>query len=79
MKTNDIPQYFCMRGNSKRYNEIKEIFEKNCNVRKFSFKYDDMIYVIVNGNIDVVSKNNTFYDLLIATQTITDLPPVKED
>lgn len=80
MKTNGIPQYFCMRGSCKRYDEIKEIFEKRkCNVREFGFKYENMIYFDLNGNVHVINESNIFYELFISTQTITNLPPVIED
>ncbi len=95
-KWDAIPQLFCMRGDKDRAEEIKKVFKAKgySDTNGWRFKCNDHIYVgstvkcndhIYIGNTEdsiyYTQIDSDFAKILLATQTITELPPLepKED
>ncbi len=79
-KWNSIPQYFCMRGDKERAEEVKAMFKDRCGwVTEWNFSNPNKIfYSPEKAIIRCIDIDELEGIMLLATQTITELPPIEE-
>lgn len=80
-KWDAVPKFFCVKGVKGRGEEIRGIFKNKTGKQVDGYSYEDegVVYCISeDDDVFCIRVQSDEYDLLLATQTITELPPIEK-